>query len=325
MKFRTEIQPLPHKGLITHHDKILLLGSCFSDSIGEKLTQRLFNTLINPFGPLYNAAAIHNAVNRIARGKLFTINDLHRNKNGLWFCYECHTKLSCPDADEMLRNLNSLLTQARDFLRQATTICVTLGTAWVYESADTHFTVANCHKQPAELFRRYRQSPAEIAESLSGIINIMREYNPLCHVILTVSPIRHLADGLHGNQLSKASLLLACEESAEANDNVIYFPSYEIMMDDLRSYRFYAPDMKHPDEVAVDYIFDIFSRSFFSEATVRLGQQGFELWQRLHHRHITSDTSAHIAFDNETQHMAHMLTDTYPEIRDVLSKNIDLQ
>lgn len=320
MKFRTEIQPLPHAGLLSHHDRILMLGSCFTDNIGSRLRDRMFAVLINPFGTLYNPASIHSAINRIASAETFTLSDIRQGADGQWFSFDCHTKLNAALPDTLLSNLNSRLVKAHDFLTRATAICITLGTAWVFTLNATGRVVANCQKQPASLFSRTRLTVDSCAAHLSDIISTLRHINPRIKIILTVSPVRHLADGAHGNQLSKSTLLLACDIAARNHENVIYFPSYEIMMDDLRSYRFYAPDMKHPSEVAVDYIYDIFANSFFSNDTIELSQQALSLSLRTAHRPISQSLEAAQKFRDDTINLINSLVTRHPELK----KAIDL-
>lgn len=318
MKFRTEIQPLPLAGMLSHHDRILMLGSCFTDNIGARLRDRMFAVLVNPFGTLYNPASIHSAVSRIAAATPFSPSDIHQSADSQWFSYDCHTKLNAPTPHTLLSNLNSHLLRAHHFLSQASAVCITLGTAWVFTLNATGQVVANCQKQPASLFSRTRLSVDDCAAHLSGIISTLRQLNPDIKIILTVSPIRHLADGAHGNQLSKSTLLLACDSATRRHDNVIYFPSYEIMMDDLRSYRFYAADMKHPSDVAVDYIYDIFANSFFSNDTIELSQQALNLTRRTAHRPISQPQEEARKFRDDTIKLINSLVTRHPELKKAL-------
>lgn len=318
MKFRTEIQPLPYFGLISHHDRIIMLGSCFTDNISSRLRDRMFAVAANPFGTLYNPASIHSAIERIAANRLFTAEQIHQGADGLWFSYDCHTKLNSLDRGLMLEKLNTHLTRAHEFLKQATVACITLGTAWVFTLDSTGQVVANCQKQPASLFTRTRMSVETCAAHLHDIITILQYINPNIRIILTVSPIRHLADGAHGNQLSKSTLLLACEQAVQNHNNVIYFPSYEIMMDDLRSYRFYASDMKHPSEVAIDYIYDIFAQSFFSNDTIELSQQALRLTLRAAHHPINMSDEAALKFRDDTINLINSLVTRHPELKKAL-------
>lgn len=320
MKFRTEIQPLNHAGLISHTDSIMLLGSCFSDNIGRLLATRLFNTCINPFGPLYNAASINAAVQRIISGRSYTETDLCQSENGQWFCFDCHTKMNRSSATCLAENLNHELAVANAFINKASTVCLTLGTAWIYRLASTGNIVANCHKLPANKFIRQRQTVEEAYVSLNDTVSSLKAINPDVRIIVTVSPIRHMADGMHGNQISKATLLLACEQLAAKHGNVIYFPSYEIMMDDLRSYRFYATDMKHPSDVAIEYIYQIFAQSFFSKTTSDICSKALSLTKRLEHKHITTDEKSRKLFEAETLKLASGLEKTYPELTPVLKQ-----
>ncbi|MDE7025610.1 MAG: GSCFA domain-containing protein [Paramuribaculum sp.] len=318
MKFRTETQPLPHSGLLSHNDSIFMLGSCFTDNIGVKLHERLFNVTINPFGTLYNPASINHTVQRIVSRQRFTTADITKNSDGRWFSYDCHTKLNNADASQLLDNLNNRLDSAHDFISQATTMCITLGTAWVFTLNSTGQVVANCQKQPASLFTHTRMTVTECTDCLDHTITALKNLNPHIKIILTVSPIRHLANGAHGNQLSKSTLLLACDEATQRHSNVIYFPSYEIMMDDLRSYRYYAADMKHPSDVAVDYIYEIFAQSFFNNDTIELSQQALNLMHRIAHRPINQSPEALHESQLRNQTLINSFVQKHPELQQAL-------
>jgi hypothetical protein len=204
------------------------------------------------------------------------------------------------NAHEVVSRINSKLVEASAQLRRSQVLIITFGTAYVYESKKTQNVVSNCHKLPAAEFNRRLMSIDEIVNMWSLLIADLRVVNPGLKIIFTVSPIRHLADGAHGNQVSKSSLLLAVERLCSQLDDLLYFPAYEIMIDDLRDYRFYASDMTHPSDVAVDYIYEIFSQSFFSEETRNLAQECEKLTRRLTHRHMTDDLLAIEKFNQST-------------------------
>lgn len=300
---------------MSHTDRILMLGSCFTDNIGEKLHQRLFTVLRNPFGPLYNPASIRNAVEQMVNNVPFSERTLHQNADSQWFSYSCHSKLNGSDASTTLRNLNARLERAHRFVQQATATCITLGTAWVFTLNSTGLVVANCQKQHPSLFTRRMLSLHECTRELKHTVALLRSINPEIKIILTVSPIRHLADGAHGNQLSKSTLLLSCNEVTTDIDNIVYFPSYEIMMDDLRDYRFYASDMKHPSDVAVDYIYELFSQSFFTNDTVELSREAFNLTRRFNHIPISSTPETVDNFRASTLNLLNSLVLNHPELK----------
>lgn len=291
MDFRTVVKPLEHhSGLIAHDTGIFMLGSCFTDNIGRRLTDALFPVCANPFGTLYNPASIHRIVERIVSGTPFTEADIftHGRMN---HSFLCHSSLSSVDAAGMLRNLNSRLEHSRRCLLEANTLIITLGTSWIYRLVSTGEVVANCHKLPAAVFHRELLTVDDVERLLNDTLRMVKDINRDITTILTVSPIRHLADGAHGNQASKSTLLLAIDQlTQEFKDTSLYFPAYEIMMDDLRDYRFYAADMLHPSPVAVAYIYDKFCESFMTQATVMKALQAEREARRASHRplHPTS-------------------------------------
>lgn len=257
MQFRTEIEPIRKAAPIDHSQRLMLLGSCFTDNIGSRLQRDGFNASVNPMGALYNPLSIANAILRALSGQPFTQADLTADAAGVWHCLDFESRRQNADIAVLLESLNADFAKFADDLKKADVWIVTFGTAWVFDYLPTGETVGNCHKFPSTDFSRRRLSVEEITRALQPLINGRR-------VIFTVSPIRHLADGLHGNNLSKATLLLATEKLGE------YFPAFEIVNDDLRDYRFYAADLKHPSETAADYIYEIFSNTYFSAATRQL-------------------------------------------------------
>ncbi len=243
MDFRTKVDIGKTDVMMGHDDDFLLLGSCFSDNIGDKLSCGGFRVTVNPLGTLYNPASIASAVSELLKSK--------KERNPVFFDW-LHSK-----ADR-----NAVLTRNYDY------VIVTFGTSWIYRLKENNMIVANCRKQPDSLFRRERLSKDEIVDTWSTIINDWQAENDRTNFVFTVSPIRHKKDGFHENQLSKATLLLAVDELISTfPDRCIYFPAYEIMMDELRDYRFYAEDMIHPSSVAVDYIWERFQDTFFSPQT----------------------------------------------------------
>ena len=236
MKLYTSVDIVPAVRQIGYGDKILLLGSCFADNIGAKFAEHYFQATVNPFGTLYNPASIAAAITNVGNSQLV-------EHNGLWHSMMHHGAFSDKDKEEVLTRCEQSRALLQRALMEASTVVVTFGTAWVYEMEGQ--VVANCHKLPANRFTRRCLTVNEIVEMWQPIVASM----PDKHWIFTVSPIRHVKDGLHANQISKAILLQAVDQLGQS-----YFPSYEIMMDELRDYRFYAEDMVHPSAVAVEYI-----------------------------------------------------------------------
>lgn len=325
MEFRTVQQPLHMEGSISHTTPVMLLGSCFSDNIGSRMRNALFNVMANPFGTLYNPASILAVIQRIISCEPLIEQDLISHGR-MYHSFLCHSSLSSVHKDKMLAHINGKMMEAHDFLKSASWLILTLGTAWVYRLRDTGCVVSNCHKLPTDTFLRTRLSCSETQETLMDIARTLHGFNTSLRIMVTVSPIRHLADGAHGNQISKATLLLATQqltESYTANGGITYFPAYEIMMDDLRDYRFYAPDMCHPSETAVDYIYRCFSDSFFSPGTLQLAAQCEKYTRRLRHRPLTDDTESHLAFTEATDNIRQRLITTYPYLEQAIT-NIQL-
>ncbi len=253
LKLQTPVTDQPCKVGISYDDKILMLGSCFSDNIGRQLADFGFDVCVNPFGTLYNPVSILQSVELLAGSGLFGTDDCVQIGAGdeRWCSFSHHTSFARGSVDEFLSNANTALQAARSFFAGCNKIIITLGTAWCFRNVGTGRVVSNCLKRPAAEFVRERLSSAEVTSCLQRIAALF----PDKEFIFTVSPIRHFKDGAHGNQVSKASLLLGVEDFMAGYAGVAdYFPAYEIMMDELRDYRFYAEDMCHPSPQAVDYI-----------------------------------------------------------------------
>lgn len=272
IRLRTEIEPVRHREPISHDDHIVMLGSCFTDNIGALLERDGFRVSVNPMGALYNPHSIADAVERALSGRPFTREDLVLYE-GIYHCLSFESRRQNADADALLEDLNRDFSAFAAELRAADIWIITFGTAYVFEyTADGHI-VGNCHKLPAQSFVRRRLSVAEITGRWQQLTCGRR-------VIFTVSPVRHLADGLHGNQLSKATLLLAAENLGE------YFPAYEILNDDLRDYRFYDSDLRHPSPTAVEYIYEKFKDTYFSKDTCRIAEENRRIAAAKNHRQI---------------------------------------
>lgn len=262
MKFRTELTCSQSAWQISHSDRLLFIGSCFSDEMGRRLAERGFDISVNPFGPLYNPLSIANCIHRSLSRQYYTLSDLTPGPR----CYHCldyAMRFSGEDADSVLDAVNSRLDDMRARIEAGAIVFITLGTVFVYFLAETGRPVGNCHKFPPSTFIRRRISIEEAREALHSVTTALYAAGA-SQVVFTVSPIRHLSDGFHENTLSKASLHMAVDMLGES---VGYFPSYEIVMDDLRDYRAYADDMVHIAPKAVDYIYEKFEEVFFSTAT----------------------------------------------------------
>lgn len=320
-EFRTIVKPLNHRGVISHRQGVMMLGSCFSDNIGIRLRQACFDVDVNAFGTLYNPASIACGIDAILKCRQYSIDDLFQEKgDNRWHSFSHHSEYSSVDSQLMLEKINQRVSEANKMLQRASTLIVTFGTAWVYKYAQTGEVVANCHKLPASKFERSMMSIEEIVSMWRAVIADIRAMNQSIQVIFTVSPIRHLRDGAHENQLSKSTLLLAINQLVRESEAVIYFPAYEIMNDDLRDYRFYASDMTHPSEVAVDYIYDIFSQSFFDDDTMRLAEKCVKLSKRLKHIPMSDDQDAVARFNESTNQLKTQILQQYPFLDAAISK-----
>lgn len=307
MKLYTSVDIAPSEKKIGYDDKILLLGSCFADNIGAKFCEYYFQTTINPFGTLYNPASIATTLNHSIPPSTtlnHSIQPFTIHHNGLWHSMMHHGSFSHPDKDVLLARCEESQTLLRTALRDATTIIVTFGTSWVYEMDG--LVVANCHKLPADSFVRRCLTVQEIVDMWLPIIQAM----PDKHWIFTVSPIRHIKDGLHANQVSKAILLQAVDELGQS-----YFPSYEIMLDELRDYRFYAEDMVHPSQVAVDYIWQRFVDTYMTADTQGEMRTLHQLWLDRQHRFLHPDSEEAMKFEQRIAQKMQDLQQKYPWLR----------
>ena len=258
MKLQTPVADEKCLTGISYKDQIMMLGSCFSDNIGRQLADFGFNLCINPFGTLYNPISLLQSIQMLLSEEMFSEEDAvdMGAGSGLYCSFSHHTSFARPTVGEFVENANEALSQARRFFRECNKVIITLGTSWCFRHVESDRIVSNCLKRPGGEFRRERLSVQEVTDALTTMMEIC----PDKEFIFTVSPIRHFKDGAHGNQVSKAALLLGIEEAIkkicrpDSDRRADYFPAYEIMMDELRDYRFYAEDMCHPSNQAVDYI-----------------------------------------------------------------------
>jgi len=294
-EFRTEYPRFQSPLQIAHSDRMLCTGSCFAEHIGGRLRRLKFPVLVNPFGILYNPVSIAQALEILQSGAEFQPKDLFE-AHGLWHSFAHHGRFSHPEKEVALAHINHSLLVAREFLSQTTRLIVTLGTANVFVFKKSGDIVANCHKLPGQEFERRRLSVVETVQALVPVFEKLRQQLPSLQIIATVSPVRHLRDGLTENQRSKATLLLALEEIARCFPFVHYFPAYEILLDDLRDYRFYETDMAHPNQQAVDYIWEYFAGAFFDEKTRALCQRIERVVTAAAHRPFHPQFAGHQAF-----------------------------
>lgn len=303
MQFTTKIPISKSNNPIDYNSKVLSLGSCFAENIGKKFDYYKFQTTTNPFGIIFNAVSIEKLVNRIVNGIEFTEKDIFYH-NDLWHCYEVHSELSNPNKEVFLKRLNSIVVFLNHQITISTHVIITLGTSWVYRNIDSNEIVANCHKVSQKEFTKELLSVETVEKSIENIISLVHQINKNCNFIFTVSPVRHIKDGFVENTISKAHLISAIHnllntEHCKLNTN--YFPSYEILLDELRDYRFYAEDMLHPNQVAIDYIWQRFKETVISEKAFQTMDEVETIQKALSHRPFNPNSSSHLKFIENTQ------------------------
>lgn len=299
MQFSTKVPIANSQSPISYTSKIVSLGSCFAENIGDKFDYFKFQNTVNPFGIIFNPVSIEKVIRKAIAEEQFTENDIFFH-NDLYHCFDVHSELSSPDKEIFLKNLNQIAETTRKQLTEVTHITITLGTAWVYRNCKSNAIVANCHKVPQKEFTKELLSVETIQQSLESSISLITAVNPKVKFIFTVSPVRHIKDGFTENQLSKSHLITALHKTLQLSDFRLsafdYFPSYEIMMDELRDYRFYAEDMLHPNAVAIDYIWERFSETNISEAAHSTMKEIDAIQKALQHRPFNPDSESHQKF-----------------------------
>lgn len=278
----------------------MVFGSCFAENMGVKFQYYKFQSTTNPFGILFHPPAIEKVIHFALSEKSFTENDIFF-LNERWHCFDAHSQMSHPDKEVLLQNLNDALQITKQNLTKASHCIITLGTAWVYKHIESNQIVANCHKVPQKQFEKQLLSITQIEESLVQIVSKVKNVNPNIHFIFTVSPVRHLKDGFVENQQSKAHLIVALhsflnKESLQKRDWGEYFSAYEIMMDELRDYRFYADDLMHPSQLAIDIIWHQFTEVYFTKATFEIMSEVKSIQNGLQHKPFNPSSEEHQKF-----------------------------
>jgi len=263
--FRTTIIPPPLDKRIAYDDPLLLMGSCFTEHIGDQLQRYRFQTIQNPFGIVYNPASMALGLSRLIREEYYTAADLLQY-NDLWLSFDHHSRFSSPDRSICLDLINRELESASRFIRNASYLILSFGTARVYRLSKTGRIVTNCHKLPADCFEEEHLTVEDVTQAMQKVISDARKINPDLQIILSVSPVRYWKYGAVGNQVSKSTLLLACHYLSQQLEGLEYFPAYEMFMDDLRDYRFYDIDMLHPGAAGISYVWDRFTESCLHES-----------------------------------------------------------
>jgi hypothetical protein len=298
MELRTTFDITPSANKITYIDPVIFIGSCFATAIGNKFETGHMPVMINPSGTVYNPVSVGNTLYKILSGKNYVKGDLYNN-NGKWLSFDHYTDFSSVNPDKTLKSINLRLVEARKFIANARFLFVTFGTARVYRRKQTGEIVSNCHKIPAAYFSHELLKVRDIVSSWEKLLDILKSQYPDIKVTFTISPVRHWKDGAHGNQVSKSILFLAIEELLNHPSKPAYFPAYELVMDDLRDYRFYDDDMLHPSSTAVDYIWKAFSDCYFDVRTRELWKEVSGISKAVSHK-IQSDSTGEIKEFAET-------------------------
>ncbi|MFA9370894.1 MAG: GSCFA domain-containing protein [Labilibaculum antarcticum] len=326
--FRTEVKIPESRDKFTYNSKAIVLGSCFTENIGEQLAKYKFDVNINPFGVIYNPISVGNSLKILIDNKKFSEEDLNF-ANDMWFSFSHHGRFSNVDVNECLDAINTEIKKSSLDLANSDVLYITFGTSWVFELIDSGVIISNCHKLPAKEFNRYRLDVDEIVKFYKELIVSLSIFNPNLKIVFTVSPIRHWKDGAHGNQLSKATLLLAVEQLVDLFDQVSYFPSYEIVMDELRDYRFYGEDMLHMNSTSINYIWSRFVETYIEKDTLVVMKRVAKIVSAASHRPFNPDTVSHQQFITSTLRDVEKLENQYPNIvfdkeKSLLLKNLHL-
>jgi hypothetical protein len=303
MDFHLEFSPKPFSTKINHSDKLLLIGSCFTENIGTKLKQYKFDVIENPNGILFNPISICKSLASYVQNKQYTLDELFY-QNECWNSWQHHSKFSHPDKDISLQLINQSQQKAHNFLKKADWLMVTLGSAFVYElsplstewRAGGGEAVANCHKVPTDKFNKRLLAAEEVVLMLNNMIENLLIFNPSLKIIFTISPVRHLRDGFVENNRSKAALIQAVHQLVDERAQSFYFPAYELVIDDLRDYRFYAEDMVHPNYAATNYVWDKFTACCMNENTKSVMQEINVINAAMHHKPFNPISAQHKKF-----------------------------
>ena len=312
MNFHLEFTPRPFSTTIHHQHKLLLIGSCFTENIGAKLKQHKFAVLENPNGILFNPMSIAKSVTSYILNKRYTEADLFY-QNECWNSWGHHSRFSHPDKEECLRGINQSQQAANDFITKADWVFITVGSAFVYELGNSE-VVANCHKVPTDKFHKRLLSVQEVVIAFKVMLDELLAVNPTAKIIFTISPVRHLRDGFVENNRSKSTLIQAVHQLTDANENIFYFPAYELVMDDLRDYRFYADDMVHPNYAATNYVWEKFVATCIDEPTHKLMNEINSVNAAKNHKPFHPESERHKKFLQTNLAKVIQLNKQYPYI-----------
>ncbi len=299
--FRTIVRPLPSDQKIGLKSGVFTIGSCFADAIGSRLAESKFNCLVNPFGTTYNPLSIHKGILYAVNNQL-PVSHTYLKRDDIHLNYDFHSDFSALDQSQLTHAISDAVGASHYFLKSAGYILITYGTAWVYARNESGEIVNNCHKIPSSKFTKRLMSEKEAVGSFDALYTALRKFNPNIRFILTVSPVRHVKDTLELNSVSKAVLRSACHSISTNYAGVEYFPAFEMMIDDLRDYRFYKSDMLHPTEEAEGYIWQNFMSAYFDASTRQLVEEWQLVRNALKHKPFHPQSKGHQQFLQQTLH-----------------------
>jgi hypothetical protein len=311
MDFRTEVNIPPSENRISYRTGILFMGSCFTESIGSLMKELRFRVDVNPFGVNYNPSSVARNLWTLLNGKEFNGDELYTDGEK-WFSFDHHSQFSHPDRGVCLDNINRRLRSAQERLKDTRFLLLTWGTAWVFVHKKKACVVSNCHKLPAANFSRHLLSVSQIVDTYTKLFAALRKELPDLHIILTVSPVRHWKDGARLNSVSKSTLILAAHQLTGMFSYCDYFPAWEIAMDDLRDYRFYADDLVHPGSQMIRYIWEKFRNSWFDEETLEISREIRKLANARNHRPYDPGSARHREFCSRQMEEVRKLAGKYP-------------
>jgi hypothetical protein len=300
MKFKLTLEAKPSKYPIEYGDKLMLIGSCFTENIGAKFKSHLFEISENPYGILFNPVSVTNTLTEIMDLRKYKSDDLFQH-NELWHSWSHHSRFSAIEKEVAVENINRTILDAHHFLKSANRLVITLGSAWLYHLTNEAplgmgQVVANNHKGPINWFFKSLMQPNELLESLHALVGRLQTFNPNLQIVFTISPVRHLREGLIENNRSKAVLIHAVHELVSQSNQVDYFPAYEYVMDDLRDYRFYAEDLVHPNFAASGYVWDKLVETYMDHKTQAIMKQIAELQLAMNHKPFFTGSVEHQKF-----------------------------
>ena len=316
MNLLTKVPIVPCPSPISYDSRLLLLGSCFTTHIGARLEYFKFPLRLNPFGIIYQPTSLQRLIHRVVREEYYSIDELF-HFGETWHSFEVHSELNRPSPGELVELLNRQIQETLQGLQDSSHLLITLGSAWTYRYLKNDELVANCHKLPQREFRKELLSQGQVMDSLEKLTADVRSVNEGIHILFTISPVRHLKDGFSGNQRSKAHLISGLHsflEAAGENSGFSYFPAYEIQLDELRDYRFYDPDLLHPNEMAIQYIWEKFKSGCIGPDAYPVMEEVSEIRKGLEHRPFNKESDTYRNFRKGLEEKISNLSSRYPHI-----------